>query len=330
MPPPQRKADCVANCAATIAAGRFGCREKEKEMSYTDQFELSATLIANEFLEKYMPKANGDYVKVYLYIKYRKERGIDYGAIAEALELTEGDVRRAVAYWVEQGVLTAKLPEAAGREHSAAKRTDAESGLSCAAASGRPEQNPAAGPLSSGVEAGAGAKDARTNAAEEPEGSEAPDFSADARAQQAANELRELYKRAEGRTALCRLAKDEEFSQLLFIVQKYMSKILTDNEQQVFAYLYDGLHLPCDVLDYLVDYCVQHDHNNIKYIEKVGLDWAMRGIRDLSAAKKRTRSFDRVKEQNARRREVKTARLGANRGTDYDALLLEQVIRKME
>ena len=291
-------------------------------MGYKDQFELDATLIANEFLERYMPKANGDYVKVYLYIKYRQANGIDYGSIAEALQLTEGDVRRAVQYWFEQGVLTKAAKDEENADETKAnvqtERTAPQGGKMAVC------RNDARKQAVSKQEAQAYA--AEKNAQE----TEETAFSSDARAQKAADELRELYKRAEGKTALDRLARDEEFSQLLFIVQKYMSKILTDNEQQVFAYLYDGLHLPCDVLDYLVDYCIQHNHNNIRYMEKVGLDWAMRGIRSLSDAKKRTREFDRVKDAGSKRKEVKAARLGTSRGTDYDALLLEQVIRKME
>lgn len=37
------------------------------KMTYKDSFKIDVTLVANEFLDKYMPGANGDYVKVYLY-----------------------------------------------------------------------------------------------------------------------------------------------------------------------------------------------------------------------------------------------------------------------
>ena len=56
----------------------------------------------------------------------------------------------------------------------------------------------------------------------------------------ASDELRDRYKRADGKAVLNALGSDEEFSQLLFIVQKYRSKILSEREQEVLAYLYDN------------------------------------------------------------------------------------------
>ncbi len=43
------------------------------------------------------------------------------------------------------------------------------------------------------------------------------------------------------------LAGDEDFSQLLYIAQKYMNKVFTQRECEVFAYLYDGLHMPAEL-----------------------------------------------------------------------------------
>ena len=39
---------------------------------------------------------------------------------------------------------------------------------------------------------------------------------------------------------VARLAKESEFTQLLYISQKYMNKVFTPRECEVFAYLYDG------------------------------------------------------------------------------------------
>ena len=244
-------------------------------MEYSDLLHVSATLVANEFLDKYMPKANGEYVKVYLYLLKNQVNGIDIGTIAENLSLTEGDVRRAIKYWEEQGILTRgpKVQDKSRKEQEPKKDQD----------------------LKKEREA-----------------------------------LRKTYRKAEGADVLLRLSKDGEFAQLLFVVQKYMSKILTDTDQQVFAYLYDGLNMPCDVLEYLVEYCVQTGHNNIRYIETVGLDWVDSGIRDVESAKKRTKAFDSRAEETARKKQEKRSKLGVRSGTDYDALILEQVVKKME
>ena len=280
-------------------------------MNYRDLFQIDATLIANEFLDRYMPQANGDYVKVYLYLLKNGGRQVDCGTVAEALSLTEGDVKRAIRYWEKAGILAL----------GGAEQATAAAVASVANASA---QRVSAGKTSAVSTSADGASGSLADERAEAAAPAAADHA------QALKELRGRYRRAEGAEKLDQLSEDENFSQLLFVVQKYMSKILTDNEQQVFAYLYDGLGLPCELLDYLVDYCIQRGHNNIRYIEKVGLDWAERGIRDVEAAKRRTKEFDRAADEGAKRRAVRDSRKGAVRGTDYDSIAVEQLLsRKM-
>ena len=60
---------------------------------------INATMVANEFIDRYMAGANGEYVKVYLYLLRHQSEALDIGAIADALNHTESDVRRALGYW---------------------------------------------------------------------------------------------------------------------------------------------------------------------------------------------------------------------------------------
>ena len=82
-----------------------------------------------------------------------------------------------------------------------------------------------------------------------------------------------------------RLAEDEDFTQLLYIAQKYLNKVFTSRECEVFAYLYDGLHMTTELLEYLVEYCVQGGHTSIRYIETVGLNWHERGLNTVESAR---------------------------------------------
>ena len=65
----------------------------------------AVTLVANEFIDRYMPSANGEYVKVYLYLLRHAGEEVGQAEIADALELTEGDVRRALIRWQRDGLL---------------------------------------------------------------------------------------------------------------------------------------------------------------------------------------------------------------------------------
>ena len=71
-----------------------------------------------------------------------------------------------------------------------------------------------------------------------------------------------------------RLNKDEEFSQLLYIAQKFLNKAFTPRDCQVFAYLYDTLGMNIGLLEYLAEYCAQNGHTSVRYLETVSLKLA--------------------------------------------------------
>jgi len=69
---------------------------------------LDYTPVSNIFIEKYMPRARGEFVKVYLLaLKYcvHGELGVNSSLIASTLHLLESDVMNAWNYWNEEGVI---------------------------------------------------------------------------------------------------------------------------------------------------------------------------------------------------------------------------------
>lgn len=69
---------------------------------------LDFTPISNVFIEKYMPNARGEFVKVYLLmLKYTisSEPGVNATILASSLNLLESDVMNALNYWNDQGVI---------------------------------------------------------------------------------------------------------------------------------------------------------------------------------------------------------------------------------
>ncbi len=253
-------------------------------MSCTDSFGIEATIVANEFIEKYMPDANGDYVKVYLYLLKNRSAGVEISAIAEVLHLTEGDVRRAIKYWEEKGIV------------SVGKKATAE----------EKKEN----------------KESKENMPESASETKAKLSEAEA--------LKENYKNAEGRSIINSLKEDEDFAQLLFIVQKYLARLLKERDLEVLAYLYHGLKLPCEVIDYLVEYCAEHKHTSIRYIEKVGINWAEIGIGDVKSAKRHTAGYDKAveaaKEKTAVKKAVRADRQGIMRDYDIDEIIKKRVL----
>lgn len=66
------------------------------------------TPVSNVFIEKYMPKARGEFVKVYLLMLKHSlsgEYGISSSIIASSLQLLESDIINALNYWNDEGLL---------------------------------------------------------------------------------------------------------------------------------------------------------------------------------------------------------------------------------
>lgn len=69
---------------------------------------LGFTPVNNVFIEKYMPQARGEFVKVYLLmLKYTisGELGVSSSILASSLNLLESDIMNAFNYWNNQGVI---------------------------------------------------------------------------------------------------------------------------------------------------------------------------------------------------------------------------------
>ncbi|MBE5934495.1 MAG: DnaD domain protein [Lachnospiraceae bacterium] len=68
------------------------------------------TVISNIFIDKYMPSANGSFVKVYLYLlrimSDNSTTDLSISKIADNLEHTETDVLRALTYWEKLHLLS--------------------------------------------------------------------------------------------------------------------------------------------------------------------------------------------------------------------------------
>ena len=95
-------------------------------MSFTYHFQVDATLVSNEFIDRYLAEANGEYVKVYLYLLRHKDEPMSPGKIADGLNHTEADIRRALAYWEKLGVISTGEALAAAKGQ---QKRDSRSGI---------------------------------------------------------------------------------------------------------------------------------------------------------------------------------------------------------
>ena len=78
------------------------------KLTLTNYAQTSTTVLENEFIDHHMVQANGEYVKVYLLLLrhlHRPEGMLSVSEMADMLECTEKDVRRALRYWKKQDLV---------------------------------------------------------------------------------------------------------------------------------------------------------------------------------------------------------------------------------
>ena len=220
----------------------------------------NVTVVSNEFIDQYMAAANGEYVKVFLYLLRHEREELDMSSIADALNHTEADVKRALTYWKRMGVLAEDDREEADR---------------------REEREPGA------------------RIPERKREEFAPDSQESEQKQEDFEPARRILGREDSRLPetgdtyerMRRLSSDEEFSALLYAVQQYLGKTFTQIECEKFAFFYDGLHMSGELLEYLAEYCAGGGHSSIRYIEKVAISWYQAGIRTREEAREYTARF---------------------------------------
>ena len=265
----------------------------------------SIVSLPSEFIDKYMLKANGDYIKVYLFMLRNADRLINPEIIADALELTIKDVERAIAYWCKSGALIEKaenigklgngddfeevlitkgMPskeelEEARRILTAAKevykrREMLETGMGAEALKENNVKSEsldeAKNPKESDKETLDPAKDADV------ENNSESEVKAEAEISEVKTEPPKLPDRS--LVDLTKLKGDEDFQELVFCVQTYTEKIFTPTDTEKLAYLYDVVGMSKDLLEYIAEVSVQKGKKSINYIERVALSFHEKGI----------------------------------------------------
>ena len=104
----------------------------------TTTYPTGGTLLPNAFVDNYMIRANGEYIKVYIYLLRMVSDGANFSipCLADVLELTERDVTRALKYWEKESLLRMELKDGeisfiellpvSGNPHSPAQTTKQE------------------------------------------------------------------------------------------------------------------------------------------------------------------------------------------------------------
>lgn len=91
-----------------------------------------------------------------------------------------------------------------------------------------------------------------------------------------------------------KFASNEEFVQIRFIAETYLGKLLSGSELKSLLFIYDELKMSMELMDYLIEYCAGKEKKDLRYIEKVAMDWTDSGIKSVKQAKLRTGKYDKT------------------------------------
>lgn len=238
---------------------------------YKDNY-VDSTVVSNLFIDEYMKDANDAQLKVYFYLlrMLNADQAISVSGIADKFNHTEKDVIRALKYWEKQQLLDLDFDENKTligihlRDLSAQAAPAPQHNVLLTSG---PVQNASAGMTVVSAQAPAPADTLR----------EAPVYTKPA---YSLDQLREFKER-------------EETSQLLFIAEAYIGKPLTPSEIKTILFFTDVLHFSEDLIDYLLQYCVERGKKDFKYIEKVAINWAEEGITTPKQAQKFSTRYDK-------------------------------------
>ena len=236
----------------TIQRFRGGRGIIMKELKLTKYVQTNATVLDNEFIDHYMVRANGEYVKVYLLLLRHMNQSSGYlsvSELADLLECTEKDILRALRYWKSEGLLDYldDTPDDPSPK-STAPSPAASSGLN----------DVQSGYMTSSIPA---------------------DSVSDSAALASTTNIQQYRSRKER----------AEFKELLFVAEQYLGKTLSATDIDQITYFYDTLNMSAELIEYLIEYCVENGHKSMHYINKVALSWHEENITTVNLAK--TSSF---------------------------------------
>lgn len=285
----------------------------EMEIQFQEGIKAEITCVPNAFIDEYLAEASGEYVRVYLYLLRHLRENLKIHSIADALNLTDYDIKRAIFYWEKRGIFkegTAKAVEEEIRSEEAARHSEEvlhrKQANNFTKLSFFAEKNQKHLPLT----------EKNSSLAE----------------QNMSFTQRNLLPIEEKKQEI----NEEEFEGILYVAQYLLPGGVSRSHIQKFEYMVEYLGMSSELIEFLLDYCASIGKTSPRYIESVALDWHEKRIQTVKQAKSLIEQFDLTKKsrkQNARQdagkpEEKKNRFVNFKQDeVDYDSLAKEKALQ---
>ncbi len=234
---------------------------------YRDNY-VDSTVVSNRFIDEYMKDANDAQLKIYLYLIRMMSANLatSVSEIADKFNHTEKDVMRALKYWEKHQLLSLDYDDSkalVGIHLQELSQVPAQT-------VSREQENIPVISIVSRQPRTELISTAEDSATEDPYAK--PSYSLD--------QLRSF-------------GENQDTKQLFAIAGIYLGKTLSSSDIQSLLYISDCLKFSNDLIDYLIQYCVERGKKSFRYIEKTAIEWAKQGITTPEDAAAHTTLYDK-------------------------------------
>ena len=263
-------------------------------INISSDIATSFTTVSDIFIDQYMPKANGEFVKVYLYLLRATGSGAGIATISEIADHfsnTEADIIRALNYWASEGILQVQIgadgqimginlcslsvsgmQAAQSNIQSTVADNAAQNNLQNSVVNNAAQNNLQNSVVNNAAQNISTANIRMQDSVVEKLKSQTPDKAASSQKEYTLDEIKEFRK-------------NPDISELFFIIETYLKHTLSSTDTNMVLYWLDELHFSTDLVEYLVEYCITKGHSSLRYMNKVALGWADAGIKTVDQAK---------------------------------------------
>ena len=263
-------------------------------INISSDIATSFTTVSDIFIDQYMPKANGEFVKVYLYLLRATGSGAGIATISEIADHfsnTEADIIRALNYWASEGILQLQsgadgqimginlcslsvsgMQAAQSNIQSAVADNAAQNNLQNSVVNNATQNILKNGVVNNTAQNISTANIRMQDSVVEKLKSQTTDKAASSQKEYTLDEIKEFRK-------------NPDISELFFIIETYLKHTLSSTDTNMVLYWLDELHFSTDLVEYLVEYCITKGHSSLRYMNKVALGWADAGIKTVDQAK---------------------------------------------
>jgi DnaD/phage-associated family protein len=232
-----------------------------------DEIELHSscvsqvTCISNDFIDNFMPSSSGEFVKTYLYLLRCVSQNacrFSVRAVADALNHTEGDIRRALEYWEKKGLIRIEYDSTGAVYGICVLSRPMEDQLSV---TDMPESSFSSEDVEDINSSSKSFSDVKKEGIED-----------------IVDDTNDLYEVSEEDDFSEDDFNEADFEEIFRVAEQFKGKPLSSNEMKIIMTWKYDLKFSVDLIEYLIEMSMNNNHPSFYYMNAIAMKWKEDGI----------------------------------------------------